>query len=217
MTEPPRVLITGFSVFPGAPVNPTEALVARLKKKPPALPGMAGFRAELLAVEYGSVGARLEEIAAAFAPDIAIHFGLALECTGFRLERLARNGIYASRADNAGVLPEQGCIMDGAGDLPSTLPLEAIAARLGAVGLPVSWSDDAGGYLCNYLFYLSCGPACPSFAPRMSGFVHVPPMREGDADPSNAMSLDDIEAGAGLIVESCVAEWLAASAGNAAA
>ena len=39
----------------------------------------------------GEVAQRLSEIGHAFRPDIAIHFGLAQSCSGFRLERVARN------------------------------------------------------------------------------------------------------------------------------
>lgn len=204
----PGVLVTGFSVFPGAPVNPTEALAARLGAHPPAIAGMGIFRAELLPVEYAGLAGRLERIAADFVPDIAIHFGLAHECRGFRLERLARNGNAPGLTDNAGRQPESPFIMEGGGDLPSGLPLARLAARLGASGMPFSWSDDAGGYLCNYLFYLSRSGICGGFRPAMSGFIHVPPSREAAPDHPGAMSLAELEAGARLIVGTCVQAWL---------
>ena len=87
----PRILVTGFSVFPGAPVNPTEALVGILNDDPPAGEGIDAFRADILAVEYATIAGRLSAIGREFMPDIAIHFGLARECRGFRLERVARN------------------------------------------------------------------------------------------------------------------------------
>ena len=55
----PRVLVTGFEPFPGAPVNPTQWLVERLRNEPPSLRGMAAFRAELLPVDYRAIGPRL--------------------------------------------------------------------------------------------------------------------------------------------------------------
>jgi pyroglutamyl-peptidase len=199
MAEAARVLVTGFEPFPGAPVNPTEWLVGALRREPPAGDGIAAFRAEVLPVDYVKVGPRLSEIGREFRPDIAIHFGLAAECSGFRLERVARNSFAGARADNAGAMPEARAICDGPETLPSGLPLDAIRDALAAAGLPVEWSDDAGAYLCNMVFTLSRAHACEGFAPAMSGFVHVPPTGEG-RPLGNAQLL----AGALAIIEEAV-------------
>ena len=204
MASGARVVVTGFEPFPGAPVNPTERLVAALRAAPPSFEGVAAFRAEILPVDYAAVGPRLSAIGRDFAPDIAIHFGLANECVGFRLERLARNRFGADRPDNAGVLREGGAVCAGPETLPSGLPLEAIARRLAGLGLPVEWSDDAGGYLCNTVFMLSRAHACAGFAPDRSGFVHVPPTGEGSGFP---LSDAGLMAGALAIVEECVVGW----------
>lgn len=169
----PRLLVTGFEPFTGAPVNPTEWLVADLRADPPDQAGIAAFHAEVLPVDYAAVGPRLSAIGRAFRPDIAIHFGLARELAGFRLERVARNRFAAARADNAGSCPPDGPICEAPELLPSRLPLEAIHAALTAEGLPVGWSDDAGGYLCNTVMALSLAGACEGFAPATTGFVHV--------------------------------------------
>lgn len=202
MAARPRVLVTGFEPFPGAPVNPTEKLVAALSANPPVFDGAGEFRAEILPVDYAAVGPRLSAIGHAFAPDIAVHFGLAQECSGFRLERLARNRFEPDRPDNSGALREPGAICTGPETFDSGLPLDAIHQRLSALGLPVEWSDDAGGYLCNMVFTLSRAHACDGFAPAMSGFVHVPLTGEG-----LALSDAGLLAGALVIVEECLAGW----------
>jgi pyroglutamyl-peptidase len=194
-----RLLVTGFEPFPGAPVNPTEWLVDELRRSPPVGDGIAAFRAEVLPVDYARVGPRLSEIGREFHADIAIHFGLAAECSGFRLERVARNSFAGARADNAGALPKPSAICEGPETLASTLPLAAIYKRLKADGVPVEWSDDAGAYLCNMVFTLSRAHACEGFAPTMSGFVHVPPTGE-DKPLGNAQLL----AGARLVIEETV-------------
>ena len=199
MAAAPRLLVTGFEPFPGAPVNPTEWLVGELKREPPAIDGIAAFRAEVLPVDYAKVGPRLSEIGREFRPDIAIHFGLAAECSGFRLERVARNSFAGARADNAGAMPEASAICEGPATLASTLPLHMIHKRLTEAGLPVEWSDDAGAYLCNMVFTLSRARACEGFAPTMSGFVHVPPTGEG-RPLSNAQLLS----GARIVIDETV-------------
>lgn len=205
----PRILVTGFSVFPGAPVNPTETLIERLRADSGALAALGHVRTEILAVEYDGLQSRLEHIAIGFAPDIAIHFGLSARARGFTLERLARNEIAKGRPDNAGKQPASLSIVPDGADLDSTLPLAAIYHALTDKELPVSWSDDAGGYLCNYLFYISRARTCAGFAPGMSGFVHVPPLDEGQGANRDALTLDQLVEGAEIIVGTCAAAWRA--------
>lgn len=199
----PRILITGFGPFPGAPVNPTEALIARLDAAPDQLATLGELQTEVLEVTYGSVPTRLATLGESFAPDIAIHFGLSARAHGFTLERLARNEIARDRPDNAGGQPESAEITPGGQAFASTLPLAAMAAGLEAAGLPRSWSDDAGGYLCNYLFYLACSPDFSDFRPRMAGFIHVPPIGDGPG----RLSLDEMVKGAERIIGICVDHW----------
>ena len=203
----PRILITGFSVFPGAPVNPTEHLIHALRSNPADLADLGELRTEILPVEYAAVPAILERLGADFAPDIAIHFGLSAKATGFTLERLARNEIARGKPDNAGVEPPATSIVEGAAHLPSTLPLQDIASELASAGLPVAWSDDAGGYLCNYLFYLSRSPSLPGFAPPVSGFVHVPPAKSAESDNPHALALEDLVRGATTITRTTARAW----------
>ena len=167
---------------------------------------MAAFHAEVLPVVYAEVGGRLSELGRVFRPDIAIHFGLAQSCTGFRLERTARNSFFPRHADNAGIVPSQGAICEGPETLPSSLPLDAIQAALAGAGLPVEWSDDAGGYLCNTVFTLSVAGTVEAFRPTMSGFVHVPLI---GGTPAEAACLGEAEllAGADLIIRTCVAAY----------
>lgn len=205
-TRLPRVLVTGFSVFPGAPVNPTEALVGILRDAPPDV-GLEAFRAEVLAVEYATIADRLSAIGRDFLPDIAIHFGLARECSGFRLERIARNSHAEARPDQSGAMPLAGQVCAGPQTLASTLPLGLIADRLAGAALPVEWSDDAGGYLCNTVFTLSTAHACDGLRPVMAGFVHVPPLKEAEPDNARAMPIDDLVAGARIIIAACVDAW----------
>ena len=170
---PIRILVTGFSAFPRAPVNPTERLIEMFDASRWSPEG-AELRTAVLPVEYGRVPGMLCELGLAFRPDVAIHFGLAETARGFRLERTARNRSSLAKPDAAGGLPPARAIVKGGRALASGLPLDEIAARLKAGGLPVTLSSNAGEYLCNYTFYLACGQTHPDYAPAMAGFVHVP-------------------------------------------
>lgn len=200
----PRILVTGFGPFPGAPDNPTDWLVSQLAADPPGGAGIAAFRAQVLDVEYDFVGPRLSQLGTDFAPDIAIHFGLAAEACGFRLERLARNSHAGARPDNAGRLPPTLRICEGPDTLPSTLPLQAIAEGLATAELPIEWSDDAGGYLCNTVFVLSRFHTCEGFSPAMSGFIHVPLLAGQEGARPDAMEAGDLLRGARLIIAAAI-------------
>ncbi|MGQ2906632.1 MAG: pyroglutamyl-peptidase I family protein [Aliihoeflea sp.] len=207
MTEQrrPRILLTGFSVFPGAPVNPTEALVGSLRETPPAID--ADLKTAVLSVEYDTITPQLASICADFQPDIALHFGLARECTGFRFERVARNTNAKARPDNLGNLPAAAAICAGPETIASTLPLEEIEQRLAAAGLPVEWSDDAGGYLCNTVFTLSAAHACDGLKPTMTGFIHVPPLDIDVSATGATLSLADLRRGADIILSAAIDAW----------
>src|SRR5690554_802095 len=76
ITAPPRLLVTGFGAFPGAPENPTEALVRALAEEPPARFGAGALRAAVLPTDYRRSWPALRRLYGAFAPDLVVHFGL---------------------------------------------------------------------------------------------------------------------------------------------
>jgi pyroglutamyl-peptidase len=67
-------------------------------------------------------------------------------------------------------------IMPGPRHLLCTAPLPRIAAALIAAGFPATISDNAGGYLCNELFYhLITRNATTWCGQTLVLFVHIPP------------------------------------------
>lgn len=200
---PPHVLVTGFSIFPGTAVNPTEALVMALAERGASLAQSCQLTTEVFDVDYRALPNRLSSLGQAGCPDIAIHFGLSAKARGFALERIAKNVIGRDKSDNAGHIPEAACILDAGEPLTTSLPVDAILDALRAKGLPADYSDDAGDYLCNFLFYNSRGGLCSGFAPKMSGFVHVPPL----AGQGGMMTLSELVLGAETILKTCCWEW----------
>lgn len=198
-----RLLVTGFTPFPGAPVNPTERLIRHFEADPPFADEEAEFRFAVLPVDYDRAVPALEAAARGFDPHVAIHFGLAGETSGFRLETLARNEIAARIPDNSGRRPPFAVIAEGGAHVASTLPLADIAAALEGAGLEVSMSDDAGGYLCNYVFYHSAAGLCAGTSASMSGFVHVGPVALPGV-PSPAMTFDELRRGAEIVIATCM-------------
>lgn len=209
-TSRPNVIVTGFSVFPGAPVNPSEALALALGERAGDLADSCRVRCHVLDVEYEGLGHRLADLARDFEPDIAIHFGLAAMARGFRLEHAARNRADPDMPDNAGRRPRPLLLAGGPPLLRSTLPVERLEAELVRSGLPVTQDDSAGEYLCNALFYLSRSASCGGFRPAMSGFIHVPHLPPGEGGPTGGgpcLSLASLLDGAERIVRILAAEW----------
>jgi pyroglutamyl-peptidase len=143
----PNVVITGFSVFPGAPVNPTELLARAMAERAGEFADFCRLQSHVLPVEYGAIVRRLAEIARGFEPDIAIHFGLAAEARGFRIERTARNYADPALPDNAGICPGERLIAGGPPLFRGTLPADRIEAALSRAGIAAMQDDGAGAYL----------------------------------------------------------------------
>lgn len=153
-----QVLVTGFEPFGGHEANPSQ-LVAE------ALDGV------VLPVSYERAAARLLEALEERKPDLVVCFGLADDRTALAVERYAHNLDEATTTDNDGT-PGSGSPIDAAGPLAlaSTLPVDEIVAALRAEEIPAEVSRDAGGYLCNHVFYSL------RHAGAAGGFVHLPPL-----------------------------------------
>jgi pyroglutamyl-peptidase len=169
----PRLLVTGFGPFPGAPKNPTETLVRGLAAEPASAFGASELRAVVLPTDYRRSQAMLRRLNATFLPDIVVHFGLAAGAREIHVERQARNRTDCDKPDAAGFAPRFGRVRRaGHETLAATLPAEAIVAALKLAGFPARLSDDAGSYVCNATLYCSLAAATPG---RIVGFIHVPP------------------------------------------
>ncbi len=202
MAERPRLLATGFGPFPGAPENPTEALMQALAKEPPQDFGASAFQAVVLATDYRRSWAALRRLHASFKPDVAVHFGLSAGSEALRIECLGRNSINRAKPDVSGVAPSAAIVVRGGpAAIASTFAADAILAALREGGFDAALSDDAGLYVCNATLYRSLH-AAP--AGRRIGFVHVP--------PSHVLAPADLEKAAAIILRAA-----ASGGGNLAA
>jgi pyroglutamyl-peptidase len=206
----PLVLVTGFEPFPGAPVNPTELLIGWLKKSG-WKPRNTTLVSHVLPTRFDVFETRLGPLLNEHRPDAIVSFGLSAKAKGFTLERFARNTCLMERPDSSGSSLATPLIDPlGADTRSSTLPLAAIAHRLEAAELPWAWSDDAGGYICNLVFYRTLAAKVATAVP--SGFVHVPYTTAQHAAlglSADVFSLDesDLITGARIVIEA-VAELL---------
>lgn len=157
------LLVTGFEPFAGAGDNPSAQIIAALAPRPDLV------TAEL-PVAFADIAGSLGELFDRHQPSAALLLGLAEPTAGIRLEQVALNLDDSPGADNRGeIRSRQPIDADGPVAFRSSLPLERLADLADGQGVPVDWSRDAGGFLCNHAFFLarSLRPAIPA------GFVHV--------------------------------------------
>lgn len=176
------ILLTGFGPFPGAPFNPTGALVSQLVRRPH--PAFADVRrvGHVFATSYAAVDNELPQLIDREQPDALIMFGLAMRSRTVRIEMQARNAVTRAIADAAGQRPTALSIVhDGPGFRALPAPAHRLLAAARASGVPAALSRDAGRYLCNYLCWRASELAAKAGSLRLAAFVHVPPVRPGGA------------------------------------
>ncbi|MEQ1935551.1 MAG: hypothetical protein ABL962_16960 [Fimbriimonadaceae bacterium] len=156
-------LVTGYGPFESVVENVTGLVAPKL-----------GHRFEILEVAYEVV----DEFIAGLEPDSFdawLALGHAKDATKIRVETLGRN-VIGSRPD----VRQQGRLNsairdDGPPSVVSTL----WAAMERFENDQIVFTDDAGGYLCNYILYR----AVEAFPDKHVGFLHLP--------PQDVISVDD--------------------------
>jgi pyroglutamyl-peptidase len=187
-----RILVTGFEPFDRASVNPSQRVAE-------ALDGA------VLPVSYARAAGALREAVREHEPDVVICFGQADGRTGITVERFAHNLDEATTTDNDEA-PGSGAAIDPEGPVayPSTLPVDEIVEALRAVGIPAAPSRDAGGFLCNHVFYVLMRTLERERPQARGGFVHLPLLPEQALDRDAAtMPLETLVRAARVIVAAC--------------
>ncbi|XP_020273305.1 uncharacterized protein LOC109848288 [Asparagus officinalis] len=185
------VHVTGFKKFHGVSENPTETIVSNLKeymkkKGPPK--GLVlgsctvletagqGALAQLYKILESAVAKLDEEPSNAGRQVIWLHFGVNSGAARFALENQAVNEATFRCPDELGWKPQRVPIIPADGGITRTretsLPVNDISKALAKMGYGVIPSDDAGRFVCNYVYYHSL-----RFAEQngiKSLFVHVP-------------------------------------------
>jgi pyroglutamyl-peptidase len=162
-----RVLVTGFGPFLSHGHNPSEALAR-------ALAGVRMGAVEFVAhaplpVAYGRAAAEALAAARSRGAEGIAALGLAARTPHVRVERGGRNLATDPAPDGDGTIRLGLEAIPGGPPLRQTvLPVATVVEHLRAAGIDAIASDDAGGYVCNDLYYRLLGEPLPVL------FVHVP-------------------------------------------
>ena len=173
MEKRPLILLTGFNAFAGLPANPSELIVREIERGGAA--GDYDLGCEVLPTEFGRAGQGICRLIGDHEPNACICVGVNTKASAVMLERFAVNVDDARCADNAGERP-CGCsiVEGGPAAYRATLPLEEMAAALGSCGVPVGYSNHAGAFVCNHVFYRAAHAAELGGVGTRVGFIHVP-------------------------------------------
>jgi pyroglutamyl-peptidase len=108
------------------------------------------------------------------------------------VERVALNLVTAAAADESGrALAEQPVLAGGPAAYWSSLAVTRTVSALVQAGIPAAASPDAGGFVCNHLFYGLMHLIATDRPDLRGGFVHLPCLPEqvaGSGGPSMGLA-----------------------------
>jgi len=163
------IIVSGFAPFDGCPHNPSQELAQHVHGK--EIAGVSIVGVVLPVVRYRSWD-RLKDHISKHNPKAVIALGQSNRAE-INLERWAYNIDHYRIADNEGNQPQDEVVVQTAPSrYPSTLPVERIEQSLRHAGCSTVFSDDAGRFVCNHLFF-QMQHALRETQIR-SGFIHVP-------------------------------------------
>ncbi|KAF8016620.1 hypothetical protein BT93_H1980 [Corymbia citriodora subsp. variegata] len=186
--KPITINVTGFKKFQGVPENPTETIVNNLRsfvEKKGLPPGVtlgtctvleaAGDSALPMLIEVMESGIS-SKVSTCDAQVVWLHLGVNSGAHKFAIERQAVNEATFRCPDELGWQPQQLPIIPEDGQTSrarqTSFSTKAILKCLKKKGYDVTLSDDAGRFVCNYVYYHSL-----RLAEQRDGrslFVHVP-------------------------------------------
>ena len=170
------IVLTGFTAFAGVDVNPSEKIIQYIQAQE-----VDDVVAEVLPVTFQTAGERIRELIRDHQPHAVMMLGVAGGRDAINLERFALNINDATVPDNSGKrVSGQEIVPDGATAYRSTLPLEMMKAKLESLEIPVVYSNHAGAYVCNHVFYCARHAIDTNGLNIPCGFIHIPMMQEAN-------------------------------------
>jgi pyroglutamyl-peptidase len=166
----PKILVTGFGPFPGAPNNPSAELALSLARSKRAA-RFARVKAAVIPTTYSEIYG-IPRLIEQEKPDAVLMFGLAGKTSWLRIETFGRNRASLFHADAARGKPGLVLMRGEASVLPVRAPVRRLLQAARGAGADARLSRDAGGYICNAAIFhalISAKGKKPLVA-----FVHIP-------------------------------------------
>jgi pyroglutamyl-peptidase len=190
------ILVTGFEPFGGETVNASWEAARKLE----------GWRrdelaavARLLPCAYDASVKELVRAIEKVRPEAVLMTGQAARRGMVCVERFARNLDDAAAPDNLGVLRKAVRISEAAPErLEAAAPVRAIAHAIREAGIPARVSRNAGGFVCNHLYFGALRYLGALGRPTRAVFLHLPATPEQTAPAASASRLTSAEAAKAL-------------------
>ncbi|HEX8196698.1 MAG TPA: hypothetical protein VF571_10965 [Pyrinomonadaceae bacterium] len=177
-----KILLTGFNPFGELKINPSQLIVQEIKNRSKS--GDYVVIPSVLKTEYDAAENKIRKLLREIRPDACVCLGLAMGGSSIQLERIALNLDDTDSPDNAGELRcDRPIIADGPDIYRSTLPLNLIHEALRNCGIPTHYSNHAGTYICNHVFYTAIHEIQRLGINAKCGFIHVPFISKDTQEP----------------------------------
>tara|TARA_B100000929_G_scaffold282184_1_gene261942 strand:+ start:561 stop:1550 length:990 start_codon:yes stop_codon:yes gene_type:complete len=168
----PGLLLTGFTPFSIHAENISQDIIEEI-----SINGIEGLEVETMLLSVDEKGSRdpSERISAGAAYTAILHLGFSPESEIIKLEKFGRNGYCMQIPDNSRRQIESGTIVAGAPEVIATSSPEHVIDESLDDFDRISWSEDAGGYVCNETYYRTLLAVSESEHPSTPVlFMHLP-------------------------------------------
>ena len=180
-----KILVTGFEPFGGEKINPSWEAVKML---PDQIEGNSVMKFQLPVVQNKAL-ACIHEAIGKEQPDVVLSVGQAGGRKGITVERIGINCDDYRIADNEGNQPvDEKIFNDGPDAYFASIPVRQIVEAISHAGIEASVSNTAGTYVCNHVLYGTRYLCEKEKRNIMSGFIHVPFIKEQEKEPNMDLS-----------------------------
>lgn len=178
-------LVTGFEPFGESRVNSSELVVTALDalEEP-------GVITAILPTSYRRAQALIGNLLHAYRPSTVLMLGLAESTATICFEQVALNLDDCDAPDNDGEVRLRRRIVEGAPvGYWSSLQLDRMSDVARDLSEEVFFSHDAGGYVCNHVFFIAAHLVATEFPGSRYGLVHLPAVQGLDEHLSRLLEI----------------------------
>ncbi|MGB7976776.1 MAG: pyroglutamyl-peptidase I [Roseiarcus sp.] len=200
------ILVTGFEPFGGETVNASWEAAQKLEGW---RHGDAVAVTRLLPCAYDASVKKLVEAIETLRPDAILMTGQAARRAVVCVERFAHNLDDATAPDNDGALRRGLRISRAAPEwLEARMPVRTIARAIKEAGIPARVSRDAGGFVCNHLYFGALQYLGDKRSVIPAVFVHLPvtpeqnPQGASEKRLTSTVASDALRSAAAVILDS---------------
>jgi pyroglutamyl-peptidase len=184
------ILVTGFEPFGGESVNASWEAAQKLEGW---RHGDAAAVARLLPCAYDASVKTLLSAMETLRPHALLMTGQAARRAVVCVERFAHNLDDATAADNDGALRRALRISRAAPEwLEARVSVRSIASAIKEAGIPARVSRDAGGFVCNHLYFAALQYLSEKRSAIPAVFVHLPVTPEQAPPGARAKGLTSV-------------------------